>query len=98
MNSWGDDPEWGSEQGDVWVGGPARDWLLANLNSETPVSSADFGCSDWRQSASKSLNTEADDSDGDYFECDCDCDSDDDECEAECQECLADSKAHMHFH
>ena len=48
VNSYGDRPKWGSKQGDVWVGGPAREWIEANLESDTPVSSKNFQCNSWR--------------------------------------------------
>ena len=98
VNSYGDRPKWGSNQGDVWAAGPARAWIKANLESDTHLLSRDFGCSSWG-SNTRSLDDDSEDPDDEdlYFDCDCDCDSDNDECEAECRECMAASKAHTHF-
>ena len=97
VNSFGQRPKWGSKQGDVWVGGPAREWILANLESEEPVSSKDYQCDDWSKNT-MSFDEDFDNEEDDemFFNCNCDCDEDDDECEAECDSCLAASNAHMH--
>ena len=96
VHSWSFEPSWGAVSSDVWVGGQGtRDWLKANMDSETPISSKDFGCEQWASTETFGTNASSFRGNSDYFECDCDCDSDDDQCEQECEECLAASNSRV---
>ena len=90
--------KWDAVNSDVWVGGQGvRDWVQANMNSETPVSSFDFKCDKWPTiehfgpwiyEPAREFN---------YLDCDCVCERYDKRCQKKCKKCIAESYADANF-